>query len=115
VRHSSEPFFWLLFSSGGMLSALLLPALVFVFLLAAPLGWIEPPPPEALLERLRPAWMRLGILVLIALSLFHWAHRFRFTLYDGLQLHHLYGLLAVLCYGGATVGTGWAAYVLWSL
>ena len=43
-----------------------------------------------------------------------WAHRFRFTLYDGLQLNHLYGLIAVLSYGGATVLTLIAAYVFWN-
>ena len=29
------------------------------------------------------------------LSLFHWAHRFRYTLYDGLQIKHLNEVVAV--------------------
>ena len=115
MRRSTEPFFWLLFSSGGMLAALVLPALAFIVLLAAPLGWVALPPQAELLARLQPLWVRVPLLVLLVLPLFHWAHRFRFTLYDGLQLHHLYGLLAVLCYGGATLLGVWAAWVVWSL
>jgi fumarate reductase subunit D len=37
--------------------------------------------------------------------LFHSAHRFRFTLYDGLQLRRFATPIAVLCYGGALVGS----------
>jgi fumarate reductase subunit D len=37
--------------------------------------------------------------------LFHWAHRFRYTLHDGLQLARLETPIAVLCYGGAIVGS----------
>jgi fumarate reductase subunit D len=44
----------------------------------------------------------LGLLVLM---LFHGAHRFRFTLYDGLQLRRLATPIAVLCYGGALLGS----------
>ena len=54
--------------------------------------------------------MRLYLFVMISLPLFHWAHRFRYTLYDGLQLYHLTVLIAVLCYGAALVGTAVAAY-----
>jgi fumarate reductase subunit D len=58
--------------------------------------------------------IRLGLFVLLSFSLFHWGHRFRYTLYDGLQLEHLYALIAVVCYGGATLLTLVAAYVLWT-
>jgi fumarate reductase subunit D len=37
--------------------------------------------------------------------LFHWAHRFRYTLQDGLQLRRLGTPIAVVCYGGALVGS----------
>jgi len=36
--------------------------------------------------------------------LIHAAHRFRYTLYDGLQVKHK-GLVALLCYGGALAGS----------
>jgi len=58
---------------------------------------------------------RVYVFVLISLPLFHWAHRFRYTLYDGLQLKHLTVLIAVLCYGAALAGSAMAAYTLWSM
>ena len=58
---------------------------------------------------------RLYLFAVISLPLFHWAHRFRYTLYDGLQLTHLTELIAVLCYGAALLGTAMAAYLLWTI
>jgi fumarate reductase subunit D len=112
LRRPTEPFFWTLFSAGGMLAALLLPAIAFVLWIAGPLGWLTPPDHAGWLELLAAPWVRVALLGLIALGLFHWAHRFRYTLYDGLQLHHLYGLIAVVCYGGAATLTLAAIYVL---
>ncbi len=40
---------------------------------------------------------------MFVLMLIHAAHRFRYTLYDGLQVKHQ-ALVAVLCYGGAAAG-----------
>jgi fumarate reductase subunit D len=113
-ERSNEPFFWALFSAGGMISALVLPALVFVLWIAGPLGWIDPPSFVDLSELVRRPLVRMGLLILIALCLVHWGHRFRFTLYDGLQLKHLFGLIAAICYGGATILTLIAAYLLWN-
>ncbi len=115
MKRSNEPLFWALFSGGGMLAALVLPALAFLLWLAAPLGWVELPAPAELAEWIAHPLVRLGIFALVALSLFHWGHRFRYTLYDGLQLSHLYGLIATICYGGATALTLLAAVVLWGL
>jgi fumarate reductase subunit D len=109
------PFLWLLFSAGGTVAALLFPIHLFVTGLAVPLGWLEPPRYEAMYGLLRHPLTRLYVLVLISLPLFHWAHRFRYTLYDGLQLKHLTALIAVLCYGTALAGTAMAAYLLWNL
>ncbi len=58
---------------------------------------------------------RLYLFVLISLPLFHWAHRFRYTLYDGLQLKHLTRFIAVICYGAALAGSAAAAYTLFGL
>jgi fumarate reductase subunit D len=58
---------------------------------------------------------RIYLFFLITLGLFHAGHRFRFTLYDGLQIKHLNELIAVLCYGGAMLGTILAGYFLWTL
>ncbi len=114
TRRSNEPFFWSLFSSGGMLTALVLPALVFVLWIAVPLGWLTLPSHHDLVGFLGQPLVRAGVFVLLFLAAFHWGHRFRFTLYDGLQLSHLFGLIATICYGGAAILTLFAAYLLWT-
>jgi fumarate reductase subunit D len=113
ARRSAEPVLWILFSAGGVLSALLLPAIAVLFALAFPLGWLAPGEHAPLLAVLRNPLTRLALLVLCVLSLFHWAHRFRYTLYDGLQIKHLNELVTLFCYGGAVAGSLWAAWVLW--
>ena len=115
VRRSSEPFWWALFSAGGMLAALLLPAHIFIQWIAAPLGWVSPPSYGNLATLVRHPLVRLYLFGLISLSIFHWGHRFRYTLYDGLQLKHLNALIAVICYGGATAVTLVAAILLLTL
>ena len=57
--------------------------------------------------------VRAGLFIFCTLALVHGAHRLRFTLYDGLQIKHLNELIALLCYGGAVVGSAMAAYLLW--
>ncbi len=106
-RRSREPFFWAMFSGGGMLAALFLPALVVVL-------WFAPPSYRELVDQVDQPLVKLALFGLIMLSLFHWGHRFRFTLYDGLQLSHLRELIAVICYGGAAALTLLAAYLLWT-
>ena len=105
---------WLLFSGGGMIAALLLPIQLLLFGLAIPLGWVQGPSYEALHALVQHPLVRVYLLVLCSLPLFHWAHRFRFTLYDGLQIKHLDELINGFCYGGAVLGTIVAAYLLWS-
>ena len=55
---------------------------------------------------------RIALLAVCVLSLLHAAHRFRYTLYDGLQIKHLNEVIALACYGGAIVGSIAAAYLL---
>ena len=43
IKRDAEPLLWLLFSAGGVASAMLLPALLFLFGVAFPLGWLTPP------------------------------------------------------------------------
>jgi fumarate reductase subunit D len=113
-QRSREPFFWSLFSAGGMLAALALPALAALLWLAWPLGWLAAPAHAELAGRLGHPLVRLALFAFITLALFHWAHRFRFTLYDGLQLSHLWGLIATVTYGGATLLMLLAGYLLWT-
>ena len=112
MKRTIEPFWWSLFGAGGVVSALFVPIILFLNGLAIPLGWIDPPTYENLLALVKTPFARLFLVVVITLSLLHWAHRFRFTLYDGLQLKHMNELIAVLCYGSAAVGTLAAIYTL---
>src|SRR5713101_5446498 len=109
------PLLWLLFSAGGTVAALLFPVHLFLTGLAFPLGWLEAPAYDSMRTLVGHPLTRLYLFVLVSLPLFHWAHRFRYTLYDGLQLKHLTALIAVLCYGAALVGTAVAAYTLWNI
>src|SRR6266700_6518162 len=115
AKRQIEPLLWLLFSAGGMLSALLMPSLVLLFGLAFPLHWLHQPAYVRLLAVLRHPLTRLALVALCTLSLFHWAHRFRYTLYDGLQVKHLDELVNMFCYGGAIVGTVIAGYLIWRI
>ncbi len=112
MRRSSEPLLWALFSSGGTLAALVLPALVFLLWIAAPLGWIDAAVYLRFGDLARHPLGRLVLFAIISLSLFHWAHRFRYALYDGLQLYHLNRLIAVVTYGVASVVTVMAGFAV---
>jgi len=114
-KRSNEPFLWLLFSAGGVVAAILIPIHLLLFGIAFPLGWLPASSYDSLLALARNPIGRLYLLVLCALPLFHWAHRFRYTLYDGLQIKHLNELVNTFCYGGAIVGTAIAAYLIWQI
>jgi fumarate reductase subunit D len=104
MRFSVYPFIWLAFSGGGVLAAILLPVLAFLFALAFPLGWIEPPDHDQIAAVVGHPLTFLVLLAVFPVILIHAAHRFRYTLYDGLQVKHK-GLVALLCYGGALAGS----------
>ena len=83
--------------------------------IAGPLGWL---PGGALdygrmVELVSNPIVRIYCFVLISLPLFHWAHRFRFTIMD-LGIHGIDMLLAVVCYGSAIAGSLMAAGILWN-
>ncbi len=88
------------------MAAFLVPIHIFIFGFAVPLGWI---PDTGLLYR---HWLvKIYLFVLITLPLYHWAHRFYFALSD-MRLGFPPKPLAVLCYGGAVVGTIVTVWVL---
>lgn len=101
-----EPLWWGLFSAGGVVAAFLAPIHIFIFGFAVPLGWI----PDTG-ELFRYGLVKIYLFVLIAFPLYHWAHRFYFTVND-MRLGVPRGPLALLCYGGAVVGTVVTAWVL---
>ncbi len=111
----SEPFWWLLFSAGGMLTAIFLPGHVIFQGIAMPMGGI---PPDALsYERMHALlshpMAKLYLFALISLSLFHAAHRLKHTALDlGL---HARGFLAFVFYGFAILCTAVAGYAIASI
>lgn len=112
TRKNNDPFWWTLFGAGGTFSAFFLPVHLLLFGIAMPLGILSAPDYKSLLELVQHPLARIYLFALISLSLFHWAHRFRYTLYDGLQLKHLEQLIVIFCYGGAMVGTVIAALLV---
>ena len=82
-----------------------IPVHLFLFGIAFPLGWLTQPGYEHLIALAKSPLARVYLFVLCSLPLFHWAHRFRFTVYDGLQVKHLNEVILIFCYGGAVLGT----------
>ena len=113
TRRRVEPIVWLLFSAGGVLAAVFLPSLALLFGLAFPLGWLDRPAHEHLLAVVGHPVTLVVLLGIFVLLLVHSAHRFRYTLYDGLQVKKK-RTVAVLCYGTAIVGSVAALAVLWA-
>ncbi len=115
MKKSSDPFWWVFFSAGGILSAFFLPILILLNGLLIPLGWIEAPQYPELFTLLKHPLTRIFLFGLISFSLFHWAHRFRYLLYDGLQLKRFNAPIAFSSYGIAIVATVVAGVILWSV
>jgi fumarate reductase subunit D len=115
VNRETEPIFWTLFSAGGVVAALFLPVQLFLFALAVPLGWVHAPGYSGMHQLVHSPITRLYLFVVCSLPLFHFAHRFRYTLYDGLQIKHLNEVVFAGCYGIAIVGTVAAGYLLWTI
>ena len=107
---TSEPFWWGMFSVGGVVAAFLVPVHLFIHGLAIPLGWISISP-QRLAALVAHPLIKIYLFVLIALPLYHWAHRFRFILED-LGLHGLRTPIAILSYGAAVAGTVLTLWVL---
>lgn len=104
---SNKPLLWLPFAAGGMLAALLVPALMLVLLLDS----LQLLPAIALDHQRVFAFVshplaRIVWFGLIALLLWHAAHRLRMTLQDiGIRSHGARKIAARLCYGSATIAT----------
>jgi fumarate reductase subunit D len=113
MKFRVEPFLWLAFSGGGVMAAIFLPVLVLLFALAFPLGWIDPPDHAHLAAVVGHPITFLVLLGIFVMILVHAAHRFRYTLYDGLQIKHRF-LVGAICYGGAFFGTFVALHMLGS-
>ncbi len=112
TKRRIEPILWLLFSGGGLVAALMIPVLLLIFGVLVPLELVPRPTYEHLLAVFRNPLTRLVVIGVCVLALFHWAHRFKYTLYDGLQLKRLHGPINAVSYGGALLGSAAAAYLM---
>jgi len=112
MKKHLSPLLWSLFSAGGTISALLFPIHVFLVAVDLPFGWPAAPGYEATIAIVRHPLARVYFFVLISLPLFHSAHRFRYTLHDGLKLKHLEPVIVAACYGTAVLGSLAAAVTL---
>ena len=113
MSKSNEAFWWSLFSAGGVLAALAVPALVLStgFLLATNDTSVAAER-YAQLQSILSWWIvRMILFVVIFLSFFHCAHRIRHTLMD-LGVRGISLPLMIICYGGSLVGTIAAAVIL---
>jgi len=114
MAKSNEPIWWSLFSAGGMISAMVFPILIVITGVLVPLELVGDDPLN--FERIHSAvsnpLIKLILFTVITLPLFHWAHRFRFTLVD-VGLKSLSTPIAIFCYGGAIAGTVVSAIVFW--
>ena len=115
MKRSNKPIFWSLFGAGGMLSALIGPMLVFLTVLAVPLGLISRDTMDyQRVLAFAQSWIgKIALLVVISLFLFHGLHRLYHTLHD-FGVHIGPGAKA-LHHGLAIVGTLIAAYLLFTL
>lgn len=101
MAKSNEPFLWTLFGAGGMIAALFLPVTILLTSVGVVTGLVSE---EKLWAAVTHPVGRIYLFMIIALPLFHWAHRFRFTLKD-IGFKAMDDLLAWLCYGFALAGT----------
>ena len=107
MAKSNEPIWWSLFSDGGMVAAMIFPILIIITGILIPFGLAGDNPLNY--ERIHTAvahnnYVKLIFFIVISLPLFHWAHRFRYTLVD-VGLKSISTLISILCYGGAIAGT----------
>ncbi len=113
MKRSNEPIFWSLFGAGGMLAALIGPALVFITGIAVPFGLIYAPDTMsyANMHAFAQNWIgKIFLFAVVSLFLWHAAHRIHILLHDfGV---HAVTAVRVLTYGFALLGTLAAGYAL---
>ena len=113
MKRSNAPIFWSLFGAGGVLSALVGPVLVFITGIATPTGVGMPPEALSYARVMAFAHTFIGkaaLFAVIALFLFHAAHRIYHCLHD-FGVHPGAGI-KVLLYGSALLGSVAAAWLM---
>ena len=111
---NNDPFWWSFFGAGGVFSSFFIPIHVLLLGIALPLAWWTADA-ESLRELIQHPLARIYLFFLISLSLFHAAHRIRFTLHDLLLAKTVDTPAAFFCYGGAIAGTVITLITVWTL
>jgi fumarate reductase subunit D len=101
MSRTNDPLPWSLFSTGGVVAALLMPVTILLTGLAVPAGWVSE---QSLFDLVHHPLARIFLFLTISLPLFHAAHRLRMVLADT-GLRPMEGLVSALLYGIAVVGT----------
>jgi fumarate reductase subunit D len=105
-KRSNEPVFWSLFGAGGVVAALVLPALVLVTGIVGPLGLLGSGALgyERAIAFVSSFFGKLFLGVVISLTFWHACHRIHHSLHD-LGIPTSRGPWAALFYGLAALGT----------
>ena len=111
AKSNGETVVWSLFAAGGVVAAMLIPALILITGIVLPLVDKGSVPVDGLARSLLG---RLVLFVVISLPLFHCANRL-FHMTKDFGIHGARGLIGLLCYGGAVVGTGVAGWLVCTL
>ena len=104
--HRLEPLFWILFSAGGALVAILFPAILFGLIIGGPLGWFG----EYATDYHRMYGLvaspvgRVLVFATASLALWHAAHHLRHLLVE-LGLKRIEAPICYILYGLALLGT----------
>lgn len=118
MARSKEPIFWSLFAAGGAVAAFVLPAFIF---LTGFSPWVNWPAAETALQYRKIApilhhWAVRGFLFLVIFTtLFHCAHRLKFTIPSLLRMHGTKAAFGAIFYLAALAGTIWGATILWRM
>jgi fumarate reductase subunit D len=106
-KKSNEPFFWALFSAGGMITAIVTPVLIVIVGFLVPSHHVEF---HRLEQIFRNPVSRLVVFAIAALTFVHAAHRLRHSLLE-MGLKPLARPIAAICYSAALAGAVWAGVV----
>lgn len=105
MANSNEAFWWSLFSAGGVLAALFIPAFISITGVILPFGDDFSQADYEQLRQLVSSWpTRILLLGIICTTFFHCAHRIRHTIMD-LGLRSADKFLKGCCYGSAFLAT----------
>lgn len=107
---------WATFATTAVIAAVLVPAHILIQGVLAPLGLVPAfdRQPDTFAAALSNFLVKLYLLVLIGTSFYTAAHRLRYLVHE-MGVHAGKGLLAILMYGLAAVGTFTAAYVIFTV